>query len=405
MKEPRLTVSALLLGPLLGLGLAAGCSGNAPTVTQTSATPGTQTSWAGSVTPEVRVRLAAPQRDGKAQVSVAGAWVLADLEGAQLAVGSGLSGELLLSTTRATLAGRSLPRDGAVLTPQTNGDLRIGKRRYPGVLRIARSVGGEQGAFVVMDLETYVAGVVPGEIPAKFHREAQRTQAILARTYALSSVPADAQGAPIVVSDSGGQDQEYHGIPTVAAHQRIARDATETTRGLVLLDGATPLRAWYHSTCGGRTASAASVFGVPDRVALSGVRCDWCTSSKYFRWNSRLVAKDVVRAAGLKGALEAFEVTSRDVGGRATRLRIRAGGKSRDVGAPVFRLRIGPSKMRSCQLDQIEVAGGELVIAGRGWGHGVGLCQIGANTLAGQSARAEDIVRTYYPGALVVKLW
>jgi len=113
----------------------------------------------------------------------------------------------------------------------------------------------------------------------------------------------------------------------------------------------------------------------------------------------------VVRAAGMTGVLEDFEVTGRDAGGRATRFRIRAGGKSKDVGAPTFRLRIGASKMRSCLLDEASPAGTTLMLSGRGWGHGVGLCQIGANTLAGQSSPAEDIVRMYYPGAQVVKLW
>jgi len=355
--------------------------------------------------PEVRVRLSGPERDRTATVRVTGGWTLADLDGQALASGSGLSGELDLTGSEAVIAGRRLPRAGALLTPLRVGDLQIGKRTYPGVLRIARGVDGKQRAYVVMDLETYVAGVVPGEIPAKFPREAQRTQAILARTYALSSVPADVLGAPIVVSDSGGKDQEYHGTPAVAEHQRIARDAAESTRGLVLLDGATPLRAWYHSTCGGHTAPASTVFGVPDRVALSGVKCDWCTSSKYFRWTARLPAEKVVRAAGLTGSLEHFEVIGRDSSGRATRLRVRAGGKSKDVGAPTFRLRIGASAMRSCLLDETSDGKNEVVIAGRGWGHGVGLCQIGAKTLAEQSLPAEEIVCTYYPGAQVVKLW
>jgi len=398
----RLTVAVVLALPLL----LAACSGSAPPVTRNGAEPGGGSAPLGMVTPEVRVRLSAAQRAGGATVRVAGAWVLTGLDGHPIASGAGLRGELVLAGTNATLAGRSLPRAGAVLAPASDGDLRVGERDYPGVLRIARSVDGGQRVYVVMDLETYVAGVVPGEIPAKFPREAQRTQAILARTYALSSVPPEALGAPIVVSDSGGKDQEYHGRPPVADHRAIAADAAESTRGLVLLDGATPLRAWYHSTCGGHTAPASTVFGVPERVALSGVKCEWCTSSKYYRWTARLPAETVVRAAGLTGKLEGFDVIGRDTAGRATRLRVRAGGRTKDVGAPTFRLRVGASNMRSCLLDETTGAGDAgVTIAGRGWGHGVGLCQIGAKTLAEDALPAEEIVRTYYPGAQVVKLW
>jgi stage II sporulation protein D len=394
------------VGALLSLVLlvASACSGNESPATRTTPS-GQRTLPAGVDAPEVRVRLSALEKKRRATVRVAGAYTLTELDGGPLGAGRALSGELVLSGATATLAGNALPRDGAVLRPHRDGDLRVGDRVYPGVLRITRSVDGGQRAYVVMDLETYVAGVVPGEIPSKFPREAQRTQAILARTYAISTTPSEALGAPIVVSDSGGRDQEYHGVPAVAAHRRIAQDAAESTRGVVLLDGATPLRAWYHSTCGGHTAPASTVFGVPDGVALSGVRCDWCTSSKYYRWTARLPAADVVRAAGMSGKFEGLEVAGRDAGGRATRLRVRAGGRSREVGAPTFRLKVGASKLRSCVLDEVSIGDREIVIRGRGWGHGVGLCQIGAKTLAEQSVPAEEILRRYYPGTSVVTLW
>jgi stage II sporulation protein D len=413
MRATTLTRSGL--GHLVGGALLAcaalltACSGSTPSlnrsITRTSQTPGKSTLPPGMDAPEVRVRLSGPERTGKATVKIEGAWSLEELDGGPVSAGRGLAGELVLSGSHATVAGTQLPRAGAVIVPQQDGDLRIGDRRYPGVLRVARSVDGKHRAYVVMDIETYVAGVVPGEIPAIFPREAQRTQAILARTYAMASIPAGATGAPIVVSDSGSTDQEYHGLPAMPEHRRIASDAATSTRGLVLLDGATPLRAWYHSTCGGHTSPASTVFGVPDRVALSGVKCDWCTSSKYYRWTARLPADAVVRAAGLSGHLEGFSVSGRDAAGRATRLRIQAGGKSKDVDAPAFRLRIGPSKMRSCLLDESEGSSADVVIAGRGWGHGVGLCQIGAKTLAEQSVPADQILRTYYPGTNVVKLW
>ncbi len=402
----RSMLRALLVAALTAGACSAGGGPVRTTGDPAQTVPGAQR---GAAPPEVRVRLTAVDREGHATVRVGGAWQLRGLDGRSLAAGRGLDGELTLSGAAPTLAGRSLPAAGAVLRPATPGDLRIGSRAYPGELRIAQSVDGRRRPYVVMDLETYVAGVVPGEIPATFPREAQRTQAILARTYALSAVPAATIGAPIVVADSGGVDQEYHGTPAKREHRAVAADAAQSTRVIVLFDGAEPLRAWYHSTCGGHTAAASTVFGVSPRVALSGVTCTWCTSSRYYRWTASLAGADIVRAAGLTGTLEAFAIAERDTAGRATAFRVTAGGRDRTVPAAPFRIAVGPSALRSCLLTSATVAGrgaaATLRVAGRGWGHGVGLCQIGAKTLAEQALLAEDILRTYYPGVQVVHLW
>lgn len=356
--------------------------------------------------PEARVRLTRPfEKSTKAEVRVAGAWTLVDLRGRVIGQGNAMRDQLTLGPTGALLGVRVLPTDGAVLRPAAEGDLRVGGTRYPGTLRIARSLDGRTHAYVVTDLETYLQGVVPGEIPATFPREAQRVQAIIARTYAMSAVPDAARGAPIVVTDSGRHDQEYHGIPPVPSHRRIAKDAVESTAGLVALDGAEPLRAWYHSTCGGHTTPAADVFRVPGRVALSGVGCSWCTASKYYRWSSDVAAVDVVKAAGLSGELTAMQVARRDSAGRATAFRIRTTKSDKVVRAPEFRLRLGPSKLRSTWIDESSVRGAAVHLAGRGWGHGVGLCQMGAKGLAEKGMRGEDIVTTYYPGVRVARIW
>ena len=389
--------AALFLSACSGRGGPVRATGNPP--------PDGSTASRRGAPPDVRVRLTAVDSAGHGPVRITGKWELFDLDGRSLASGDGLSGEVALAGTTATIAGHELPRDGAVLRPARSGDLRIAERDYPGEFRVTRSVDGRHRPYAVMDLESYVSGVVPGEIPASFPREAQRTQAILARTYALSSVPAETIGAPIVVADSGGVDQEYHGIPAKQEHRDVAADAARSTRGVVILDGAEPLRAWYHSTCGGHTAPASTVFGVTARVSLSGVDCEWCTSSKYYRWTADLPADSVLRAAGLSGRLEAFSVQERDPGGRATVFRVRAAGKTKDVEAAPFRIQVGPSTLRSCLLDSVSVNATGVHVTGRGWGHGVGLCQIGAKTLAEESLLAEDILRTYYPGVQVVRFW
>jgi stage II sporulation protein D len=356
--------------------------------------------------PSVRITLTKPTAAGTAKIKVKGAWTLVSSDGATLRSGAGLDGELALGASGATLLGASFPAD-AELRPAADGDLRVDARSYSGALRVERAPAGKLQAMIATDVESYVAQVVNSEIPAAFPREAQRTQAILARSYALRSTVRTSPDAPLVLTDVGGTDQEFAGLAPVPEHRRIGVDAAQSTRGLVLVDDGAPLLAYYHSTCGGTTCPGEVVFGkLGAAPALKGgVACPWCTTSKYFQWNAKIAGADVAKAAGMTGALESFAVAEKTAGGRAASFDVKVGGKSKRVRAADFRLRVGPSAMRSVFLDEASVVAGELVLYGRGWGHGVGLCQMGAKTLAEKGLTAEAIVAVYYPGAVVEKRW
>jgi stage II sporulation protein D len=356
--------------------------------------------------PSVRIILTKPTASGAAKVKVKGAWALVAADGATVRSGTGLDGDLGLGAHGASLLGASFPVD-AELRPAVDGDLRIDARTYSGALRVERGASGKLQAEIATDVESYVAQVVNSEIPAAFPREAQRTQAILARSYALRSTARTSPDAPLVLADVGGIDQEFAGLAPVPEHRRVGADAAQSTRGLVLVDDGTPLLAYYHSTCGGTTCPGEVVFGkLGAATALKGgVACPWCTSSKYFQWNAKIAGADVAKAAGMTGALESFAVAEKTAGGRAASFDVKVGGRTKRVHAAEFRLRVGPSAMRSVFLDDATVVDGELVIHGRGWGHGVGLCQMGAKTLAEKGMTAEAIVAVYYPGAVVEKRW
>ncbi len=416
MRSTTAVGRALLGLCLTGLGIGglflAGCSGDdiPPSRQPVSPTPAAIPDLFLSAPPTVHVRLSAPTRAGEAHVRVRGSFQVRDLDGRVQHHGRDLDEVVRLDASGVRVAGVTLPRHGGVVVPATSGAIQVGDRHYPGDLRIARCVDGRCRLYIVTDLETYVMGVVPGEIPAKFPRASQRVQAILARTYALSNVKSALRGATVMVSDSGGEDQEYVGIPAVARHRSVARDAVESTRGQVLIDGEAPLRAWYHSTCGGSTAPAHTVFDTTPRDALGGVPCEWCSESKYHRWEASIPAAEIVRAARLRGRLTAFAVGATDPGGRATTFHVTTDSASTEVAAPAFRLSVGASRLRSVHVDTatIDTAGSgpaTLELSGRGWGHGVGLCQMGAKGMAEDGRSAERIVAYYYPGSGLVRLW
>jgi stage II sporulation protein D len=338
-------------------------------------------------------------------VRIRGGWELHSLDGVHLRSGAALDAVLETGGSAWSLGGPALPAEGAALRPIEDGDLMVDDRRYPGALRVSRSIDRRYRIFVDTTMPRYLEGVVGGEIPAAFPRESQRTQAIVARTYALSRAPHALPGDPLLLSDSGRDDQEFTGISPVAEHRRVAEDAVRSTRGLVVLWQGRPLLTWYSSTCGGHTCPSGPVFAVDTLPPLAGVRCTDCRESKYFDWTAVLPAPDVVKAAALSGALEAFDVATRTVGDRATAFRVKAGGREVTVNAAEFRLAVGPSKLRSVLVRTARVADDGVHVTGNGWGHGVGLCQMGAKHRADTGSTAEEILALYYPGATVSAQW
>ena len=156
----------------------------------------------------------------------------------------------------------------------------------------------------------------------------------------------------------------------------------------------------YHSTCGGRTEDAGSAWG-KDVPYLRAQPCDDCADSPVYRWEHRMSEAEVLRVATAFGVPPGKDVriavTDRTPTGRAIRVRISSGGVSRELQAAEFRKAAGYAKVRSLKME-IAPVGGEWRLTGEGWGHGVGMCQFGANGMARRGAGFRGILARYYPG-------
>lgn len=287
------------------------------------------------------------------------------------------------------------------LVPGAGASARVDGAEYPGNVLVSPLPDGTLRVMNEAALDDYVAGVLAGELFPDAPPEALRAMAILARSFALLH-SAD-------LTDDPGLHQAYRGVPA-AAVRPILRAAVASTAGLRLLDrDGKPLpNYWYHSTCGGHTTEASLVFGVPDSDAYGGVPCSKCSSSKYWRWEAEFPEKEIRAALRFGSPVAKFEVGSRSIDGRVLTFRATAaGGTVRYVPAIQVRQALGANRLRSTFVSAPVAAGSgqDLVFRfqGRGWGHGVGLCQIGACTLAREGATAERILSFYYPGSKVVK--
>ena len=220
-----------------------------------------------------------------------------------------------------------------------------------------------------------------------------------ARTYAAGAAAKPRDPAYDVVA--GVEDQVFDGMDGVAS---VFREAADRTRGMVVRYRGELALTVYHSTCGGRTEDAGSAWG-KDIPYLRAQLCDDCADSPVYRWEYRMSEAEgrrVAKALGVPpGKVLRIEVTGRTPTGRASRVLISSGGVSRELQAAEFRKAAGYAKVRSLKMEIVPVAG-EWRITGEGWGHGVGLCQFGANGMARRGAGFREILARYYPGTELV---
>ncbi|HBS59706.1 MAG TPA: stage II sporulation protein SpoIID, partial [Firmicutes bacterium] len=115
---------------------------------------------------------------------------------------------------------------------------------------------------------------------------------------------------------------------------------------------------------------------------------------------------DVIKALDQLGKkvsdISSVEIAQRGPSGRTTTLKFNG---DTDVSGPDFRVAIGSTKLRSMLLNNVKVAGGQIIFSGKGFGHGVGLSQYGALTMAKEGKKPEEIVTHYFTGVTVEKRW
>jgi len=174
-----------------------------------------------------------------------------------------------------------------VLRPAKNGVLGLDGRLYRGKLEVV-----PQGEFLrvvnVAALESYLQGVVAGEVPYTWPAEALKAQAVAARSYALASL---VKGKPFDLY-SDPRSQVYLGV---AGEKASTTQAVTATAGEVVLYGGKVATTYYFSTSGGKTASAADVFGfnVPYLVSRPD---PWDKLSPYHRWGPVLIGARTVQS-------------------------------------------------------------------------------------------------------------
>jgi len=322
--------------------------------------------------------------------------------------------------------------------PLPTGETDPGGRTYRGALYFAidregrLAVGNEVGA------EELLAGLVPAELYPSAPDDALRAQAVTARNEVLAKVGTRHLADPYLLCD----DVHCQVYPGAAGETSRTTAAVEATRGETLFLDGRLVDAVYSASCGGSAEDNDAVWHTPPDRALrhrmdlrgapaggdlttrtglsrfleAGVQDAFCRRTsmghKHFRWDRRLSRTELTRLAALHepiGAVDDLRVLARAPGGRATELELVGdAGRLTVRGELAIRRLLGglksalfviePDRDASGRLDSVRFVGG-------GYGHGVGMCQTGAigRAEAGQGYR--EILRHYYGGAVVRRIY
>lgn len=292
----------------------------------------------------------------------------------------------------------SASSDGIITISLTDGP----SSEYRG--KITAAVGKKGLLLVnVIDVEEYLLGVMPSEMPSGFHTEALKAQAVAARTYACATRDRhEKEGYDLC---DATHCQLYLGA---GGEKERTSKAVSDTAGLVAVYDGKLISAQYCSDCGGITQNGNQPYlvSVSDKPDDGGN--DHCESTGH-TWTKtwpadefeKLLLKSFPELIGLKSV----SVVSTNGSGRADGVRIE--GENGEMIVPAARLRglLGYNVIKSTVFS-VRMEDGSVIFEGKGFGHGFGLCQFGANGLASPpyNYTFDRILKHYYRGIEIVPM-
>jgi len=304
-------------------------------------------------------------------------------------------------------------------------------RAYRGALLLLPRDGGLT-AVNLLSVEEYLYSVLPSEMPASWPAAALQAQAGAARSYTLANLGrVAARGFDLLGSVASAA---YRGL---GAETASARGAVDATRGLVLLEGGRPLSAFYSANCGGHSDTTQTAWGFPSALpavpdVLQPVRAQrlapqalarwlssrpaaYCSHPSYsspsaYRWQLWVPRPELERRleAPELGSVLAVAPAGRGLSGRASQARVRGSSGQLILRGDELRGRLGGLRSNLFVVEPLLGPDGlpeGFLFTGAGWGHGVGLCQSGAAGMAEAGWSAEGILRHYYGGAELARLF
>jgi stage II sporulation protein D len=295
---------------------------------------------------------------------------------------------------------------GALLVGPVKTVGKFAPRPYSGILKIY-GVGDELCVVNLVPVEDYLAGILAAEM-AQADLPALQAQAVVSRTY-IAKNRRRHQSTGYQFCDLT-HCQAYKGLAGVTSK---IRKAVTSTQAEILTFEHKPIEVYYSSTCGGLTADDVGVWenGV-DQPYLKSIsdsvnHASFCAQSPHFRWRLRLSADSLhqIWQRRFGEPIQSISITKKGADGRVRELAL-MGNSLHLISGEDFRAvtcrAFGWNTLKSTAFD-LRFAQNYYIFTGRGLGHGLGLCQYGAMSMAQQGYSYREILRHYFPGAVIEK--
>lgn len=257
------------------------------------------------------------------------------------------------------------------------------------------TVRRSSGEIQNIELEEYIIGVVGAEMPASFHIEALKSQAVIARTYALKAI---SRGQTLTDNEStqsykdNSQLQNLWGSSYNTYYNKI-KDAVLSTEGMYLTYNGSFIEAVYHSTSNGTTENASYVWGNSFPYLIS-VDSPFDNTNPSFIQEKNISYEELSSKLGSDINIDTeFNILGFTTGNRVENIEI----NGIIYKGPQLRQILG---LRSTDFDITKTESG-IIFTTKGYGHGVGLSQYGANGMAKNGYSYIDILLHYYPGITI----
>lgn len=330
--------------------------------------------------------------------------------------------DIRLIDRKISISGKTISDKQIIISPDEPYIFNLNGRIYRGKLKLITSPDGSSfDAINIIPIESYLAGVAGAEMPNYWEPEALKAQVIAARTYCLYTKKRFGSNRSWDVGKTAAH-QVYKGL---GAESSAIWNAVNQTTGMVLTckqnDGKEEIfPAYYSSTCGGHTENSKNVFGESFKP-LTGVPCPYCqdvAKPKFFFWpmikydkmevTERLFQRyEKIRRLGDIADIKIAKQSDYEDFSRMAMIELHgSNGRKEFIRAEDFRLAIDSTgrKIKSACFELEDLDDSWAFLSGRGWGHGVGMCQCGAEGMARKGNTAEEILFYYYPKTKILTI-
>lgn len=291
------------------------------------------------------------------------------------------------------------------IVPEESGFMIVNGKKYRDTLILKKTEQEKITAINELGLDHYLYGILPKEVSADWPKESLKAQAVISRTFALKNLKRhEREGFHFC---SKVHCQVYGGLNN---EKETTNQAVDETNHEILTYRGELINSVFFANCGGQTEQVSNTW-LTNIVYpyLKSVRCGFCRNDSNYFWKRLVTETEIVESLKnsdyeISPPIFSIRIAGYGKSGRAKFLKIKHSEGMLNIRASRFRMSLGPDKIRSIFIKDIKKNKENFIFRGKGWGHGIGLCQDGAKGLAGKGTNYKKILHFYYSGIKIEKL-